>query len=341
MNDDNTASLPRIIAVGGPTAIGKTTTGITLAKALNGEVISADSVQLYRGFTIGAATPSTEEQQGVTHHLLACLDPSQTISAADFARLAEDAIQDVLARGKTPIIVGGSGLYLRALLYGLIQAPPRDDRLRVQLEKFAEEKGDQTLWARLEEKDPQSAQSLHPNDRVRVIRALEVWELTGRSIRETQEDHRFQTIKYRIAGVGLTAERHYIHQRINQRTEQMFAQGLVEEVQSLLAHNVPPSAQPFTSIGYREVLEFLTKYPDATNPDALEQVKKDVATHTRRFARRQLVWFRKEPSFRWVDAQYLEDVLPSIVTACEGFLREGRWTFAFESEREASSTKHT
>lgn len=338
MNDDNPSKLPRILAVGGPTAIGKTSMGIALAKHVNGEVISADSVQLFRGFRIGAATPSPEEQQGVKHHLIACLAPTETITAADFARLADAAIHDILARGKTPIIVGGSGLYLRALLYGLIDAPARDDALRARLETLANTHGDEALWEHLHQKDPESAQALHPNDRVRIIRALEVLELTGKSIQQTQQEHRFQQPKYHVAGIGLTAQRHEIHRRINLRTQQMFDQGLIREVQELLANGVPTAAQPFTAIGYKEVLAFLENSADAKNEEAIAQLQQDIATHTRRFARRQLVWFRKEKSFRWVNIDSLDECLPQLLAATQHFLRGDRWTFALESEREASDT---
>lgn len=338
MNDANPHLQPKILAIGGPTAIGKTRVGIALAQALNAEIVSADSVQLYRGFVIGAATPNEEEQQGIPHHLISCLDPDEPISAADFARRADRAISDILQRKKLPILVGGSGLYLRALLYGLIEAPPRDDQLRHTLEQFADTLGDRALWERLKTADPRSAEVLHPHDRVRVIRALEVFELTGQSIRESQEKHRFQKPRYQIAGIGLTAQRSYLHARINLRTEQMFEQGLIDEVQELLRRGVPPSGQPFTSIGYKDVLQHLQNHPDPLHPDAIERLKKDVATHTRRFARRQLVWFRKEPSFRWINAEQLDDNIPRILDAVRAFLRGEPWETFFESERDASGS---
>lgn len=355
---------PSLIVVGGPTGIGKTYVGIELAKALNGEVISADSVQIFEGFVIGAATPSLEERQGIPHHLLSALSPRQDISAAEFATLADNAIADVLARGKTPIVVGGSGLYMRALLYGLIEAPPRDDALRAELEALADAKGNAHLWEKLERVDPQSAQELHPNDRVRVIRALEVKTLTGTSIRETQQAHRFQKARYRVAGVGLTARRPYIHDRINRRSAQMFDDGLIDEVRALLDAGVPRNAQPFTAIGYREILDYLdalermqssapaqeenletTSDTSENTPNNTDEnheatlrrtAQKDVATHTRRFARRQLVWFRKEPSFRWFNAETLDLVLPEIVEGCAAFLRGGTWAAGLENERDVS-----
>lgn len=354
---------PSLIVVGGPTGIGKTRVGIELAKALNGEVISADSVQIFEGFVIGAATPSLEERQGIPHHLLSSLSPHKDISAAEFATLADNAISDVLSRSKTPIVVGGSGLYMRALLYGLIEAPPRDDALRAELETLADEEGNQRLWEKLEAVDPQSAQKLHPNDRVRVVRAIEVITLTGKSIRETQNAHRFQKARYRVAGVGLTAPRAYIHERINLRCAQMFNDGLIDEVRSLLDAGVPRSAQPFTAIGYREVLDYLDllsqpKRQEGQVSNDLEHAgentvtasqnvaprapalrrsaQKDVATHTRRFARRQLVWFRKEPAFRWFNAKHLDLILPDIVEDCANFLDGAAWSAGLENERDVS-----
>lgn len=343
MSDANTPSTS-LVVVGGPTGIGKTRVGIALAKALNGEVISADSVQLFQGFRIGAATPSVEERNGVPHHLLSVLSPHEDISAAGFAARADEAIADVRARGRVPIVVGGSGLYMRALLYGLIEAPPRDDALRAELEAFADAEGNDRLWQTLQEVDPQSANELHPNDRVRVIRALEVLRLTGQSIRATHAAHRFQQPRYRVAGVGLTAPRPYIHERINLRCAQMFQDGLIDEVRGLIDDGAPSSAQPFTAIGYREVLAYLDAHPedavDSAAPEhtpARQQLEKDVATHTRRFARRQLVWFRKEPSFRWFNAQHLEKLLPNMIRGCAAFLNGEPWSAGLQRENEAST----
>lgn len=330
--------LHRLIAIGGPTGIGKTSLGIALAHALNGEIVSADSVQLFQGFCIGAATPSMEERQGIRHHLLGVLPPQQAITAADFAHMADAAIHEIHARGKVPIVVGGSGLYLRALFYGLIDAPPRDDALRATLEQRADEFGDEALWHDLHKVDAHTANALHPNDRIRVIRALEVQQLTGKSIRTWQETHQFQQPKYDIAGIGLTAPRSFIHERIQQRCHHMFDQGLIQEVQTLLVSGIEPSAQPFTAIGYKEVLHYLQAIEDDPQAQtaARAQLEKDMATHTRRFARRQLVWFRKEPSFQWFNAQDGDNILKTIIPAARRFLATGVWQGGAKSEREVA-----
>lgn len=350
MNDAD-AVLHTILVIGGPTAVGKTAAGVALAHALNGEVISADSVQLFAGFRIGAATPSLEERAGVPHHLLEVVPPDQTMTAADFVALADAAIADVVARGKVPIIVGGSGLYVRALLYGLIDAPPRDDALRASYEAFADEEGDDALWQRLQAVDPESAAALHANDRVRVIRALEVFELTGSSIRASREEHGFRERRYRVAGIGLTARRPFIHQRINQRTSIMLDEGLVSEVVGLLEAGCSRDAQPFTAIGYREVLHYLDRLiaPDPTPlastsrpaPADLPALEAEIATNTRNFARRQLVWFRKEPSFRWFDAEKLDSELPAIIEGARAVLAGSPWDAGTDDERAVSGPAPT
>lgn len=341
MNDAD-SSLQKLIVIGGPTAVGKTTVGVALAKALDGEVISADSVQLFAGFRIGAATPSMEEREGVPHHLLEVMPPDAKVSAADFAKLADEAIADVVGRGKVPILVGGSGLYVRALIYGLVDAPPRDDALRQEYETFADTHGDQALWEKLRDMDPETAAGLHANDRIRVIRALEVRELTGQSFRDAQRAHGFQAPRYDVAGIGLTARRAYIHERINLRAQIMFREGLLSEVQQLLADGAPRDAQPFTAIGYRETLAWidaLSELPaDAETQPDISTLEAQVATNTRNFARRQLVWFRKEPSFRWFDAEKLDKELPRIRDGARAFLAGKGWTAGNPSEREVSDT---
>lgn len=342
------APRPAIVLIGGPTAAGKTTLGVGLAQALDGEVISADSVQLYRGFRIGAATPSLAERDGVPHHLIDMLPPDANISAADFAELADRAIAEVHGRGKTPILVGGSGLYLRALLYGLVEAPPRDDALRAELEAFADARGDRALWESLREVDAESAARLHENDRLRVVRALEVFRLTGRSIQHAQDAHGFQELRYPAVGVGLTAARPWLHARIDRRAQAMVHGGLVEEVEALLGAGVPETAHPFGAIGYRETLEHLRAQAanDDAHPLATRQaLAEQIATNTRNFARRQLVWFRKEPRFRWFDAKSLESDAGAFVAqhapAVEAALKGAPWQAGEAEERAVSGTAPT
>ena len=335
--------LPPLILVGGPTASGKTALGVAIARALNGEVVSADSVQIFRGVEIGAATPSMAERGGVPHHLMSRLDPRDELTAADFKRLADSAIEDIRSREKTPIIVGGSGLYLKALLYGLAQAPARDDALRSALESFADKEGNGALWARLQAVDPAAASALHPNDRVRIVRALEVKTLTGASITERQAEHGFQHPRYRFAGVGLSARREWIHERINARAKGMLAAGLVDEVRALLDDGVPPNAQALTAIGLRECVAWLRPDSEPARvgkgervPSNLQELEEDIATHTRNFARRQLVLFRKEAGYRWFNAEFLAQQTHEILAGLERFLQGDPWDAGDESEREVS-----
>lgn len=339
---------PAIVLIGGPTATGKTTLGVRIAQAIDGEVISADSVQLFRGFRIGAATPTLADREGVPHHLLDMLTPDANISAADFAALADRAIADVRGRGKTPIVVGGSGLYIRALIYGLVDAPPRDDALRAELEAYADAHGDRALWESLRAVDAESAARLHENDRLRVIRALEVFRLTGTSIQRAQEAHGFQELRYHAVGVGLTAARPWLHARIDRRAETMVQGGLVEEVEALLAAGTPDTAHPFRAIGYRETLEHLRAQAanDDTHPLATrEALAEEIATNTRNFARRQLVWFRKEPRFRWFDAKCLEADAGAFVArhapAVEAALHGAPWRAGEAEERAVSGAAPT
>lgn len=352
-----------LLVIGGPTASGKTSLGVALAKALDGEVISADSVQIFSGVEIGAATPTVDERDGVPHHLLGVVDPRVAISAADFQRMADAAIADVRGRGKQPILVGGSGLYLRALLYGLIDAPDRDDAIRARLEQRAEEEGNAALWQALHAVDPAAAARLHPNDRMRVVRALEVFELTGEPISSARADHGFSAPRYDYIGVGLTAPRPWVHDRINRRAALMFDAGLVEEVAALRRAGVPDHAQPFTAIGYREVvsyLQYLERRADEEREHTLDSTAvqsengapfaarrvprglvEDVATHTRNFARRQLVWFRKEEKFRWFNAETLDASDHRFLDAIRASLAGAPWAAGEADERAISGPAPT
>lgn len=351
MTDSNRAPdapTSSLILIGGPTASGKTSLGVRLAKALDGEVISADSVQLFRGVEVGAATPSMGEREGVPHHLLSVIDPKESVTAAEFQKLADDAIADVHARGKVAIIVGGSGLYLKALLYGLAQAPARDDALRARLEAQADQEGNEALWRSLEASDPKAAAALHPNDRVRVIRALEVWSLTGTSITDRQQEHGFERLRYRVAGIGLTAPRPWIHARVDQRVSMMLDAGLLDEVRALLDAGVPIDAQPLTAIGLRESAAFLApdRAParvgrDERVPQTLDELRQAIQSHTRNFARRQLVMFRKEKYFRWFDAQNIESKEPALLASLRAFLAGEDWSGGVPDERAISGEAPT
>ncbi len=289
----------RIIVIVGPTASGKSRLGLSLARSLDGEIVSADSVQVYRGLDIGSAKATPAEREEVPHHLLDVADPRDRFSAATYARLASAAIDDVLARGKVPILVGGTGLYVRALLFGLADAAPSDPKMRASLDAELARDGSPVMHARLREIDPIAAERIHPNDAVRIVRALEVYRLTGRSMSEHQAAHRPGGPRYAWAGIGLTGPRQWLWRRIAVRCEAMVEAGLIEEVEALMASGVPPTAPAFSAIGYAHVMRL---WSGSLSPDDwLDRMMID----TRRYAKRQLTWFRKEEGVRWLNAAEL------------------------------------
>jgi tRNA dimethylallyltransferase len=286
---------PRLIAVVGPTAAGKTALGIRIAERLGGEVISCDSQQVYRGMDIGTGKATAEERARVSHHLLDVVDPDQAMTAARYVELADAAIADVVARGRSPVLCGGTGLYYRSLLYGLFSGPAADEALRARLDEEAEVRGVESLWARLAAVDPEASTRIDRRDRVRLIRALEVFELTGVPISRHQKehDHRRRPLRYPVRAVGLGPPRAALGERIDVRVEAMVASGLVDEVRALNARGYACSLRAFSAIGYREICSYLHgKYP-------LEEAARKIKQATRRYARRQLAWFRAEPTVTW------------------------------------------
>lgn len=320
MDDNHAAHVrPRIICIAGPTASGKTALSLALAEDLVGEIINADSVQLFRGFDVGAAKASDEERARIPHHGLDILEPQGEISAAEFAARADDWIADVAARKRVPILVGGSGLYLRALIYGLSSGPPRDDDLREALRKEARERGTEALHGELSKVDQRYAAKIHPNDLLRIVRALEVYRLTGKAL----SDHHNAVDdepRYDVAGVALTAERAWLYERINRRSRLMLEAGLVEEVRELMARGVSEHAQAMAAIGYRQTIRWLAR-PEADRD--LEALEEEIAARTRNFAKRQMVWFRKEPVFRWFDAAHPERWKARLTQELRAFMQSG------------------
>lgn len=319
--DDHLAThqASRIICIAGPTASGKTALSLALAEALGGEIINADSVQLFRGFDIGAAKASEQEQARVPHHGLDVLEPDGEISAAEFAERADGWIADVQRRGRVPILVGGSGLYLRALIYGLSSGPPRDDDLRDALRDQARMRGTEALHGELSEVDPDYAAKIHPNDLLRIVRALEVYRLTGKPLSGHHSAVEDQP-RYDVAGVALTAERAWLYERINRRSQLMLEAGLVEEVRALRAQGVSERAQAMAAIGYRQTMRWLQQPECERDLAALEE---EIAARTRNFAKRQMVWFRKEPVFRWFDAAHPERWQVKLTEGLRAFLQSG------------------
>ncbi len=285
-----------IIAIAGPTASGKTALGVELALRLGGEVVNFDSVQIYKGIEIATAKPSAEERRGVPHHLIDYVDPNVNYTAADWARDASEKIVEVESRGKVPILVGGTGFYLRTLMRPLFDGPPTDEIIRERLRAIKEKRGPEFLHRLLTKIDPISAEKLFPRDYVRVMRALEVYFQTGERISD-QQPKRAEPPEFadRIRLFVLNPERAALYDKINARTEAHFAAGLVDEVKQLRAAGVKDSTNALGSHSYRRVCEYLRG--ERTHESAIEQSKQDV----RNYAKRQLTWFRRERVFAWLN----------------------------------------
>jgi len=291
----HTSFKPLVILVG-PTAVGKTAASIGLAKALNGEIISGDSMQIFKGLDIGTAKISQSEMDGVVHHLIDIKEPWESFSAAEFKRLADEAIADIHSRGKLPIIVGGTGFYINSVLYEYhFGEAETDEAYRAQLQQYLELHGNEALWQLLLEKDPVSAERLHSNDTKRVMRALEVLHVTGIPASERQNTVDRQTMRYDAVYIALNLPREILYQRINHRVEQMMAEGLEQEVRNALAQGVPQDALSMTSLGYRQMIQYFNG--EISLERAVELIQRD----TRHFAKRQLTWFRHDPNIQWVD----------------------------------------
>ncbi|MBI1355552.1 MAG: tRNA (adenosine(37)-N6)-dimethylallyltransferase MiaA [Acidobacteria bacterium] len=285
-------SLPLLIVVLGPTASGKSALGLALAQRLGGEIVNFDSVQVYRGFDIGSAKTPPQEREGVPHHLLDVLDPADRCSAGDFARLGRAALADITARGKVPVLVGGTGFYLRALLKGLFEGPARDESLRARLEGIANRGRLHRLLVRL---DRRAAERIHPNDRPKLIRAAEVCLLERRPLTEAHAVKPQPLEGYRIVRLGLDPPRVHLYERINLRSRAMFEVGLLDEVADLLARGAPRSAWALGALGYRQALACLD------GGISVEEAIEQTAQATRNYAKRQWTWFRRqEPETLWL-----------------------------------------
>ena len=291
----------KLLCLLGPTAVGKTEIAIQLAQCLDAEIVSVDSRQIYRQMDIGTAKPTPEEQQAARHHLIDCVDISQPFSVADYQSLADAAIADIQNRGKRVLLVGGAGLYFRAIVDGLFEGPGANPALRKRLEAEAAQNGVDSLHKRLQTCDPESADRIHPNNLVRVIRALEVYELTGTPMSELQQQWHPEKQRYPFIAFGLTMPRALLYRRIEQRVDVMLANGLIAEVESLLAAGYARDSVALQSFGYRELIAYLDG--DCTYLEAISQLKQN----TRRFAKRQLTWFRKDTRIEWMDRESISD----------------------------------
>ena len=301
----------KLLCLLGPTAVGKTEIAIQLAQHLNAEIISVDSRQIYRQMDIGTAKPTPEEQQAARHHLIDCADISEPFSVADYQSLADAAIADIQDRGRRVLLVGGAGLYFRAIVDGLFEGPGADPALRKRLEMEAAQFGVDALHKRLQTCDPESAGRIHPNNLVRVIRALEVYELTGTPMSELQQQWHPEKQRYPFIAFGLTMPRALLYRRIEQRVDVMLANGLIAEVEALLAAGYPRDSIALQSFGYRELIAYLDG--DCTYTEAISQLKQN----TRRFAKRQLTWFRKDPRIAWLDRESTSDIVGVILRKVE------------------------
>ena len=292
-----------LIILTGPTAVGKTAASIGLAKAVEGEIISADSMQVYRGMDIGSAKISRKEMDGVRHYLVDVLEPEEEFNVVKFQRLARQAAEEIYSRNKIPIVVGGTGFYIQALLYDIdFTENDGDISLRQELEKTAEEKGPEYLHQLLQEVDPQAARDLHPNNIKRVIRALEFYRQTGQKISEHNRKERAKESPYRYAYFVLTDDRARLYDRIDRRVDAMMEAGLLEEVRSLRDRGVKRTCTSMQGLGYKELYACLEG--ECSLDEAVRIIKRD----TRHFAKRQLTWFRRERDVIWLDkGRFLQD----------------------------------
>lgn len=287
-----------LIVLTGPTAVGKTSLSISLAKAVNGEIISADSMQVYKGMDIGSAKIRKEEMQGVTHYLVDILEPEEEFHIVKFQELAKAVLEEIYAKGKIPILVGGTGFYIQAVTRDIdFTQAEQETSYREELEQFAKEKGAEYLHEKLREVDSKSAENIHANNVKRVIRALEFYHQNGTPISEHNEEQKQQTSPYNLAYFVLTAPREILYERIDRRVDQMMEEGLLEEVKSLRERGCHRGMVSMQGLGYKEILAYLEgEYP-------LEEAVRILKRDTRHFAKRQLTWFRREQDVIWVDKE--------------------------------------
>ena len=307
--------MPNIICVVGPTASGKTALAVQLAKEYDGEVISCDSMQIYKGMDIGTAKPEREEMQGIVHHMLDVAEPSEAFSVGRFTDLADPILQDILARGKTAVLAGGTGLYVDSLISGREFAPVPATGVRKKLEKRADEEGTEVLLKELAGFDPEAAARLHPADRKRILRAMEVYLETGKTITQHDAETKAVPPKYHAAWLGLTySQRQTLYDRIDRRVDIMLEMGLMDEIDRLLAAGLDKAATALQAIGYKEFLA--ARRGEMTMAAAAEAVKQN----SRRYAKRQLTWFRRNESIFWLDRSKLED--NALFPAARQYLRD-------------------
>ena len=296
-------AMPRVIAVVGPTAVGKTGLVLRLAKEYDAEIINADSMQVYRLMDIGTAKPTPAEREEVPHHLLDIVYPDEDFDAKRYSQLARNTIENLDRRGTLAIVVGGTGLYLKAFFYGLFPGAPANLLLRQRLRQEAEADDGAGLYQRLERVDPTTAQRLHPNDLVRIIRALEVWECSGRPISVLQDEHRFRGQTFSFLKIGLQRPRPELYERINRRVELMMEQGFLAEVKGLIKRGYGPHLRSMRSLGYRHMAQHLISGMELA--EVLRKMKRD----TRRYAKRQMTWFGGDQEINWFHPEEMQNMV--------------------------------
>lgn len=298
--------LPKIVIILGPTAVGKSELAVDLAEAIGAAIVNADSQQVYRYLDIGTGKPTSADRQRVAHFLLDVVDPDEDFSAALFSRLARQSIADIRAAHKHALLCGGTGLYLKALTRGLFEGPAPDAKIRCALMRHIENEGLGSLYRRLTEVDPGAAAAIHPNDRQRTIRALEVFEATGKRLSDWQREHGFQERHFDLLKIGLHRPRDELYELINRRCERMVDDGLLDEVRGLVARGYGLSLKPLRSIGYRQMGQVLEGRQ--SSPDALAEMKRE----TRHFAKRQLTWFRRDQEIQWFEPRQKAAIVEAV-----------------------------
>lgn len=285
----------KLLVICGPTASGKSDLALRLAAGLGAEIINADSMQVYRGMDIGTAKPDAEQRAMIAHHLIDVAEPGTPFSAADFAGAAEAAIVDIHRRGKRVIVCGGTGLYIKALLKGLVASPAGDGAIRLQLRDDALRVGNEAMLERLRQVDPDSAERMHPNNLVRIIRALEVYCQTGIPLSRYQQDHGFSGRRYQSLQIGIRIERPLLYRRIDERVNRMLQNGLLQEVRRLLQRGYGPETKAMRSIGYKELLAHLK------GEYGLDEALRLIKRNTRHYAKRQMTWFNADSDIIWLE----------------------------------------
>ncbi len=296
----------KVVIIAGPTASGKSSLAVELAGLFNGEVISADSMQVYRGMDIGTAKPTAGQMAGVAHHMIDVADPDEDFTAAQYRRMALECVRKINARGRNVFVAGGTGLYIKALTRGLFEGPKADPALRAQLAREAAEHGSERLYERLKEVDPEAAASMHPNNVVRVIRAIEVYTLSKRPISEFHREHAFSDSPFAALKIGLALEREELYARIESRVDEMLEAGLVEEVRGLLSAGYSPDLKPMGALGYKEMAGYIG------GRLGFEEAVSLLKANTRRYAKRQLTWFRKDAEIRWFEPTEKNGIIKAV-----------------------------